>query len=459
MFCGCPNDPEEKHPNVNVCPVCLAHPGALPAPNKTAIEAVIKTGLAFGGAISPLTKFDRKNYFYPDLPKGYQISQYDAPLVAGGGVTLRTTGRTVRLTRIHLEEDTARLAHGEGATLIDYNRAGVPLMELVTEPDFRSGEEVLEFAKYLQLLLRCLGVSDADMEKGQMRIEANVSLDMGTKAELKNINSFKSVADAIDYEITRQREVLEKGERLTQETRGFDDVRRVTVRQRSKEEAHDYRYFPEPDIPPFATAPFDLADLVRHLPELPYAKLARFMREYALPVDRASLLVENKELADFFEAAASELAKRNVDDLPAAREKGRTLLFNYLTSDVAGLLGEEGAALAESKITPEHLAHLVDLIADGKILSRGAKDILRKVFEEGRDPEEIMEVSGLSAISDDATLAGAVEKIIGANPGAVADYKKGKAASLQYLLGQAMRELGGRGNPAALKTLFEERLK
>ena len=263
MFCDSLNDPDEKHPNVNVCPVCLAHPGTLPVANKQAIEHVIKVGLALGGKINETTKFDRKNYFYPDLPKGYQISQYDKPLVEGGEL------KKIRIRRVHLEEDTGTLVHADGGSLVDYNRSGVPLMELVTEPDFRSADEVADFARELQLILRYLGVSDADMEKGQMRIEANVSLNMGTYVELKNINSFRAVHDAVEFELKRQQEALEQGETLVKETRGWDEAKRKTISQRSKEEAHDYRYFPEPDLPPFETGVFDPEALRESLPELP----------------------------------------------------------------------------------------------------------------------------------------------------------------------------------------------
>ena len=277
MFCDSLNDPDEKHPNVNVCPVCLGHPGTLPAANKQAIEHVIKVGLALGGKINPVSKFDRKNYFYPDLPKGYQISQYDEPLVLGGDLL------GVRIRRIHLEEDTGRLLHesspsagsGRPASLVDFNRAGVPLMELVTEPDIKSANEAINFSKELQLIFRYLGVSEANMEKGELRVEANVSLNKGTKVELKNINSFAAVRGAIAYELKRQSEVLESGGKVEQETRGWDDGKKKTVSQRTKEEAHDYRYFPEPDLPPFETNVFGIENLKISIPELPKEKRTR----------------------------------------------------------------------------------------------------------------------------------------------------------------------------------------
>ena len=460
MFCGCLNDPSEKHPNVNVCPVCLGHPGTLPTANKQAIEYVIKVGLALGGKINPVSKFDRKNYFYPDLPKGYQISQYDQPIVLGGNLN------GVRIRRIHLEEDTGRLLHDEkGVTLVDFNRAGVPLMELVTEPDIKSGEEALAFAKELQLILRYLHVSDADMEKGQMRVEANVSVskmahsassgqtpsEFGTKVELKNINSFRAAGGAIAYELKRQEEVLESGGKVEQETRGWDDAKQETISQRSKEEAHDYRYFPEPDLPAFETSVFGIENLKISIPELPKEKRIRLASEYSLNEKQVGVLVEDMALAQYFEEASSELKALSAKADPKA-------ILNYLTSDLLGLMNTEKLVFADLKIEPEHLAHLVFLIESGKIGSRQAKDILRRMFETGLDPEEILESEGLHTISDEAELKGVVQEVIKENPTALADYKKGKTASLQFLVGQAMKKLKGRGNPEVLAKIFEKNL-
>ena len=447
MFCDSLNAPDERHPNENVCPVCLGHPGTLPTINKKAVESVIKAGLALGGKINPLTKFDRKNYFYPDLPKGYQISQYDMPIVSGGEL------RGVRIRRVHLEEDTGTLVHDDktGSSLVDFNRAGVPLMELVTEPDFKSAEEVVAFAKELQLILRFLGVSDADMECGEMRIEANVSLNMGTKTELKNINSFKAVGAAIAYELKRQEEILEKGEKVAHETRGWDEAKQKTVSQRSKEEAHDYRYFPEPDLPPFETKIFDLEALKDSLPELPEQKRARFTKEYGLNEKQVEALVGEPALADYFEEAASELKEKN----PKAKIAD---VFNYLTSDLVGLMSKTGTSFEDLKIEPEHLAHLVLLIEQGKIGSRQAKDALAKMFETGMDPEDIVKNEGMETVSDSAELEAVVKEILEKNPKAVEDYKKGKAASMQFLIGQAMGKLKGRGNPEFLREIFEKKL-
>ncbi|MBU6500285.1 MAG: Asp-tRNA(Asn)/Glu-tRNA(Gln) amidotransferase subunit GatB [Patescibacteria group bacterium] len=453
MFCDSLNDPNEKHPNENVCPVCLGHPGALPTINKQAVEHVIKVGFALGGKINPITKFDRKNYFYPDLPKGYQISQYDQPLVVGGELN------GVRVRRVHLEEDTGTLIHDnkDNSSLVDFNRASVPLMELVTEPDLKSAEEVTAFARELQLILRYLGVADADMEKGQMRIEANVSINMGTKTELKNINSFRFAKDAIEYEIKRQIEDLEKGVEIRQETRGWDEAKRKTVSQRSKEEAHDYRYFPEPDLPPFETNVFDLEALKDSITELPAQKRARFAKEYKLDDKQIEILVGSPDMANYFEEAISEL--RAMITKPTVLSSGAIATYHYLTSDLRGLMNESDTGFADIKIDPEHLAHLVSLIEKGKIGSRQAKDVLKKMFDTGLDPEDIIKSEGLETVSDSGELEKVVKEILEKNPKAVEDYKKGKAASMQFLIGQAMGRLKGRGNPATLKEIFEKELK
>ena len=448
MFCACINRPSDPE-NTNTCAVCLAHPGTLPVPNKTAIEHVIRVGLALGGKIPAETKFDRKNYFYPDIPKGYQISQYDKPLVEGGAL------QGIRLTRIHLEEDVGRLLHGsdtfsgDGSTLVDYNRAGVPLMELVTEPDFRSADQATAFAKELQLIMRYLGASDADMEKGQMRIEANVSLDMGTKTELKNINSFRAVHDAVEYEIKRQGEALDKGEVIVQETRGWDEVRRVTQSQRTKENAHDYRYFPEPDIPPFDTAAFDPEMLRAALPEMPEAKRKRLMAEYGMGAAQPVLLAGDIALAEYFEQAVSELRAEVPDG-------SSIILANYLLSDLKGLAVEFQREHTEL-MKPAYFAHVVALIIQGKLTSRQAKDLLRRVTETGDDPDEIIAAEGFAAV-DSGSLEIAVKNVLDANPAAVADFKKGKEASAQFLFGAAMRELKGQADPVALKAAIAEAL-
>jgi len=478
MFCECLNNPDEKHPNINICPVCTAQPGALPVINKAAVEAVLKVGMALKGEIPQFSKFDRKNYFYPDLPKGYQISQYDQPLIVGGILN------GVRLTRIHLEEDTARLLHndnnddysnnksshgyGQKSSLVDYNRAGLPLMELVTEPDIKNAKIAAEFARELQLILQHLGVSDADMEKGQMRVEANISLQetagsyagadelgkMGTKVEVKNLNSFKAVEDAIGYEIKRQTELLKEGKKVIQETRGWDENKKSTFSQRIKEEAYDYRYFPEPDLPPLDLSKFDLSRLKIEVPELPKEKRLRFMKEFSLSAEQAEILVRDRMGAKYFEEVVSELGAEG-DAFSAEKAQ---LCFNYFMTDLRGLMTERDVAIQELKITPEDFAELINMIYSKKVSSRSAKDILLKMFETGVDPYDILNQENLTQICDESSLKTTAEKIIKENPAAVADYKKGKGNALQFLIGKAMAELKGRGNPEVLRRIFEKLL-
>jgi aspartyl-tRNA(Asn)/glutamyl-tRNA(Gln) amidotransferase subunit B len=452
MFCDSLNAPDEKHPNVNVCPVCLGHPGALPVANKEAIAAVIKVGLALGAAANPVSKFDRKNYFYPDLPKAYQISQSHQPLVSGGAL------RGMKIGHVHLEEDAGKLVHDDvsGGTLVDYNRSGVPLMELVTEPDLHSAEEAVAFMKEVQLVLRYLGVSDADLERGQMRADANISVsataELGLRTEVKNLNSFSAVFAAINYEIERQTEILKKGEAVHQETRGWDEAKQKTTSQRSKEEAQDYRYFPEPDLPPFETDVFDIEALRAALPELPDAKRARFAAEYGLSAAQAEMLVAEPRLAEFFEEGVSELEEQ----VPEAKPQ---TLYNYLTSDLRGLMNEAGINLADLQFGPEHLAHLAALVDGGKLTSRQAKDILQKMFDTGADPEDIVKDENIGVTEDSAEIEVVILAVIAENRSAVADYKKGKTASLQFLIGQAMKALKGRAKPDMLKEIFERKLK
>ncbi|MCL5733856.1 MAG: Asp-tRNA(Asn)/Glu-tRNA(Gln) amidotransferase subunit GatB [Patescibacteria group bacterium] len=462
MFCDCSNDPEEKNPNQNTCPVCLGHPGALPTINKKAVEAVIKVGLALDGNIAEKTKFDRKNYFYPDLPKGYQISQYDKPLVS------RARLKGINITRIHLEEDTGSLLHHwstEGpagpnqkqaiSTLVDFNRSSAPLMELVTEPEFRSAKQVSDFAKELQRIVRYLGVSDADMEKGEMRVEANVSLNMGTKVELKNINSFKAVEKAIEYETKRQEELLREGKKVKQETRGWDDPNKRTFSQRSKEEAHDYRYFPEPDLPMFETEIFDLENLKKSLGELPAARAHRFSKEYNLTDENIELLIEDKSIADYFEAAGSELLAEDKKE----GMSGYKLLCSYLTNDLRGLINESKEYKDNyswmEKVPPEHLAHLVSMITTNKLTTILAKDIIKKMLESGLDPEDIAKNDNLS-VSSDKELKEAIIKIVSEETKAIEDYKAGKGNAMQFLIGKTMQKLKGRGDPKQIRVLLEE---
>lgn len=452
MFCGCKNDALETKPNTNVCPICLAHPGTMPTMNRAAVESVIKLGYAVGGKINEKSHFDRKSYFYPDLPKGYQISQYDEPLVEGGNLT------GIRIKRVHLEEDTASSVHSEdGETLIDYNRSGVPLMELVTEPDIKTSEEAVRFAEELQLILRYLGISDADMERGQMRVEVNISIrnkeedPWGTKVEIKNLNSFRAVRDSILYEIERQEEMLRRGEPVSQETRGWNDVWGKTESQRAKESAHDYRYFPEPDLPPLDLTKWNLETLKNSLPELPEAKRVRFMEIYSLNRLQAENLVADKLLAEYFENAVSEL-KTYVPVSDAS------LIFNYLTSDLRGLMNTKNVSWKNLKIKPGHLARLVALILEGRLQSRTAKDLLVKMFETGEDPEELAEAAGTRVIGSEAELQEIVDEIISKNPKPVEDFKKGKENALQFLVGQGMAKTKGQASPDVLREVFRKAL-
>ena len=470
MFCGCLNDASEKHPNINICPVCAGHPGSLPTINREAVKAVLKLGLALEAKVAETAKFDRKNYFYPDLPKGYQISQYDRPLVESGVLVVEYknkdgdwASKAVRLRRVHLEEDTGRLIHDEkgGASLVDFNRAGVPLMELVTEPDIEDALEAKAFAQELRRILRYLEISDADMERGQMRVEANVSLAkdgaLGTKVEVKNLNSFRAVEEAIEYEIERQTELLAKGGRVVQETRGWNENDGRTESQRSKEEAHDYRYFPEPDLPPFETFFFGLDELKMSVPELPAGKRLRFTAEFSLGREQAALLAEDRKTAEFFEEAVSEL----LADVKEGGDRGRLIqsLYNYFMTDLRGLMNEKGAvSLEEMKITPENLADLAAMAEAGEISSRAAKDVLREMFATGLDPRQIVKDRNLGQISDSAGLEEAALETIKENEAAAADFKKGKQNALQFLIGKAMAKLKGRGNPEILRRIFEENL-
>jgi aspartyl-tRNA(Asn)/glutamyl-tRNA(Gln) amidotransferase subunit B len=442
MFCGCLNDPDEKHPNINVCPICMGHPGILPVINKEAVRDVLKVGTALNGKIAKHSQFDRKNYFYPDLPKGYQISQYKNPLVEGGELN------GIRITRIHLEEDAGRLVHQGKESFVDFNRAGVPLMELVTEPDITSGKDAKDFCEEFQLVLRYLGISDADMEKGQMRCEVNISLNMGPKVEIKNLNSFRAVEKTIDYEIGRQTEILGKGEKIEQETRGWDDSKGKTFSQRKKEEAHDYRYFSEPDLPPLNLAELKLGGLA--FPELPQQKRERFKKEFNLKDEQIEILVRDKQLSDFFENTMSELKTETKN--PSATE----LIFNYLSSDLVGLMNAKYLGWDELRITPHSFGELISMVAEQKISSRAAKDILKEMIESGKEPDLLIREKGLEQTSDEKFIEEIVKKIIEKNPKALGDYKKGKEEAVQFLIGQAMRETKGRINPQTLKIIFEK---
>ncbi|KKS95970.1 glutaminyl-tRNA synthase (glutamine-hydrolyzing) subunit B [Candidatus Giovannonibacteria bacterium RIFCSPLOWO2_01_FULL_43_160] len=454
MFCASKNDPDEKHPNLNICPVCMGHPGTLPVINEEAVKLVHRVGLALGGEIQKFSRFDRKNYFYPDLPKGYQISQYKYPLVLGGNLN------GIRITRIHLEEDAARLAH-EGAgksSLVDFNRAGIPLMELVTEPDIKSAKQAREFAEELQLVFRYLGASEANMEKGEMRCEANISVsktnEKGVKVEVKNLNSFRAVELAIEYEVKRQIELLESGKKVAQETRGWDENKESTFSQRSKESAHDYRYFPEPDLPPMEFSDEYIEALHAMIPELPEQKRKRFTEEYGISANLVETLVHECSLAAFWEKVISELKDWMREEDPKKFLEAMKVAVNYFTSDFLGLIKEKEIPPEELLMTPENFAELIKMIVKKEITSRVAKDVLRKMVEEGGDPSTIIESKELKQIGDSVQLEAVVKKVITANQKAIADFKKGKANALQFLVGQVMQETKGVANPEAIKEIL-----
>ncbi len=464
MFCDCKNNPDEVQANVNICPICLGHPGSLPVPNQKAIEAVIKTGLALGGTIPNFSKFDRKNYFYPDLPKNYQISQYDLPLVQKG--YLEVGGDRVRITRIHLEEDTGKLTHSQGAahSLIDFNRAGRPLMELVTEPDIKSGQEARRFCEELQLIFRYLDVSEANMEKGQMRCEVNISLKrpdgkMGTKAEIKNLNSFRSVERAIDCEIKRQADLLDAGEKIIQETRGWDDAKQKTFSQRIKEEAHDYRYLPEPDIPPLNNLSALRAEIAKNLPELPAAKRKRFTQEFSLPEADVNVLVYYKDLADYFEQVVSELATwARLKDLGQVQPLVK-LTANYFLTQLQKLLVAYKMRAVDCQISAENFAEFIAMIAAEEISSSAAQAVLEEMFNTGADPSHVVEEKQLKQVSDEGALEEIVKQVIKENPQPVKDYQSGKEKALQFLVGKVMALSKGQANPGVAAKLLKEQIE
>ncbi len=459
MFCACRNELGlDRVPNTNICPICTGQPGALPTANEKAIEYVIKAGLALGCKIAKISKFDRKNYFYPDLPKGYQISQYDQPLCEKG--YLEIDGKKIGITRIHLEEDTGKLIHQKGNdySLVDFNRSGVPLMELVTEPDIESAADAKKFCENLQLILRYLDISDADMEKGQMRCEANISVStnpqkMGTKVEVKNLNSFKVVERAIEYEIKRQTELLEEGREVIQETRGWNEGKMATYSQREKESAHDYRYFPEPDLPPLEIGEGYIEKLKAELPELPAEKAKRFTKEYRISEYNAEILTRDKKLAEFFEKSVSEVMA-----LDSGGEKIAKLTANYILTEIRKYLDEK-TTIADLKLTPENFGQLISIVANGKINSTAAQIVIAEMIKTGADPEHIIAEKNLAQLEDESEIENIVKKIIEKNPEPSNDYKSGKQKALQFLMGQTMKETKGKVNPQRAEELLKKYLR
>ncbi len=470
MFCACKNNPDEEQPNANVCSICLGHPGTLPVLNMQAINHVLKMGVAVNGTLADFTEWDRKNYFYPDIPKGYQISQYKYPLISGGELA------GIALERIHLEEDTAQSTHdAHEKSLVNFNRAGVPLMELVTKPVIHDAATAVRFAKELQLLLRYLGAGSANMEKGEMRVEANISIapiqnqgatltritsrsylgfELGTKTEVKNLNSFRSVEKAIEFEIIRQTSLLESGDKVVQETRGWDDSANETYSQRSKESSHDYRYFPDPDIPKLKLSEvpeFSKNVLQKELPELPWVKRDRLKKDFAMTDKEVAVFIESPELADYYESIVSSFkgdARKN------------KLATNYLLSDYIGLLKVHNHEFdPASAISTSVFAELIEMIASGDVSSRGAKDTINLLIKSpNSSAKTLAEKHGLIQKSDASDLIPAIEKVLVDNAQVVAEYKGGKIASLQYLIGQAMKATKGSGNPEVVKKLLLEKL-
>lgn len=456
MFCGCSTDVRGAAANSLTCPVCLGLPGALPVINRQAVEHVLMTGLAIGSSIPDVTRWDRKNYFYPDLPKGYQISQYDLPLASGGSVSVETADGTVdvRIRRAHLEEDTARLLHQDDGSdgrlsLVDYNRSGIPLMEIVTEPVIHSAEAARRYAEELRLLLVTIGASDAQMEEGQMRVEANVSLreprskEFGTRVEVKNMNSFRSVERAIAFEIERQGRALDAGESLVQETRGWDDDRGVTYTMRLKEHSEDYRYFPEPDLPPLRTDPAWLDAIRARLPELPAARRRRYRDALGLSAYDAAVLVADARTSELLEGTLA--ADRTLPAKAAA---------NWVTGEYLRLVKTQGEGL----VGPRELAALIRLVEERELSGTNAKQVFERHFATGEPVAEIVSALGLRQISDESALGEAVERVLGENRSAVADVRAGKRQALGFLTGQVMKETNGQANAGVVRRLLEERL-
>jgi len=505
MFCACPNE-EATAPNVFICPICTGQPGTLPVPNEQAIQFAILTGLALNCHINPLTKFDRKHYFYPDLPKGYQISQFDVPVAEQGFLEVITPGgdreiARIGITRVHLEEDAAKSLHENSSTsslatpsrslaeegsnpsapkktYVDFNRAGTPLVEIVTEPDFRSAREAKTFLQELRLIARALGISNADMEKGELRCDVNVSLHevdktgaviglmLHPKTEIKNINSFKAVERAIEYEIQRQTKLWQTSSPPSvSSTRGWNDAKQITEDQRTKEGSEDYRYFPEPDIPPMNLS--GLIDEIKNtIPELPATRRRRFVDEYEIGFEEAKLLCEDSDLADFAEATLSELFAwmeslpewSDADDEMLKKEKHRLshLAAGWLISKLGGLMAEQGLTIHKQKINPENFAEFITMVAKGRLSTANGLSLLKKMMETGSDPEHIIEEHNLNLVSDEDELTGIIEKIMTNNPTEAERFKAGEEKLIKFFLGQIMKETGGKAEPNVTKQILEK---
>jgi aspartyl-tRNA(Asn)/glutamyl-tRNA(Gln) amidotransferase subunit B len=458
MFCACAVvDNTVVTPNTAVCPVCAGMPGTLPVVNQMAVEMGIRVALALGCTVNPVSVFARKNYFYPDLPKGYQISQYEQPLAEHGQLVIQTSAgeRTIRVRRVHLEEDTGKLTHVDGGSLLDLNRAGVPLLEIVSEPDIRSAEEAVAYGEALRHILCYLEVNSGDMEKGVIRFEANVSVrlvgdeELGTRTEVKNLNSFRALERATLFEIERQSKVLDEGGIVEQETLGWNETKEVTYSQRSKEDAHDYRYFPEPDLPPLKVDEVWLERIRSELPELPRAKYERFVSQYGLSPLDASRLVEEKYTADYFEQTVNQKSK-------IVNPKS---IANWILGDLFALLNTRGESLSQVQVTPEALAELVSLVADGEINQTTGRSVLAEMLTTGKSASEIVEAKGLKQVSDTGFIADIVRQTLEENPGEVTSFKSGKETVMNWLFGQVMKKAAGKANPAVVRAELEKQLR
>ena len=490
MFCACSNETESKEPNKNICPICLGHPGVLPTINEEAVKMAIKAGRALNCTISKFTKFDRKHYFYPDLPKGYQISQYDKPIAENGYLIINFQSRDglsgrlddekqlkrIKIIRLHMEEDSAKSTHQKDSSLIDYNRGGTPLVELVTAPHLSSPQEAKTFAQEIQLIMRHLGISHANMENGQLRCDANISLrpagdiNLYPKSEIKNINSFRSIERALAFEIDRQTVLWKAGlPPEKEETRGWDENKQETISQRVKEGESDYRYFPEPDLPPLTFKDADIAAIEALLPELPQAKRRRFMEMYDFTGEDAKILTETKKLANYTEQVISEL-KDWLQNLPETsgtneeiweknKKKLVKLVANWLVNNFLPSLAEKKMNLSQNKVTAENFAEFITLVYQSKINSAAAQVILKEMIETGADPSHVMEDKDLSQMSGESELGDIIKKVINENPEQVEQYKQGKEAIIKYLLGVVMRETKGKADPSATEKLLKESLK
>jgi aspartyl-tRNA(Asn)/glutamyl-tRNA(Gln) amidotransferase subunit B len=467
MFCSCDSSYQDAPPNTVVCEVCMAMPGVLPVINRRAVELVIVTGLALSCKISRYTKFDRKNYPYPDLMKGYQISQYDEPIATDGSLAIEVDGyeKRVGVTRVHLEEDVAKLFHrtgpdGENYSLLDVNRAGVPLMEVVSEPEISTPEEARSYLTTLHSILRYIGVSTANMEEGSFRCDANISIrpkgskELGTKVEVKNMNSFRSVYNALEYETERQNRLAQDGERIAQETRGWVEGSGVTVSQRSKEYASDYRYFPEPDLPRLAIDPAWVEEVRSGLPELPRARRTRFVEQYGLPGYDARLLTASKASADYFESAMNVRPPEG-----GPRQRLAKLVSNWMLGELTRLLNATGGTIEDTKIRPGHIVELLDLIDDGTLSTGMAKEVFEEMFNTGQPPRRIVEEGGMVQITAADAVRPAVDKAVADNPKPVADFLSGKETAIRFLVGQVMKNTKGKADPQLVAVLMNEKLE